>query len=232
VQLGNPLTTRADAAFVKLVVRRRGGWCYEMNGLLGWALQAIGFDVRRSAGAVMREARGDGAIGNHLVLKVTLPEGVFLADVGFGNGPIDPVPVVAGTFVSHGFSWHLTPVDGDWWRLANTSGAAPDSFDFNLADADEDALRARCDTLQTDPASPFVQSLLVQQHKAIGIATLRGRVLRLVSPDGASERLLHSARELVDVLRHGFALDVPAAAALWPRIVSRHDELFGASAHG
>ena len=45
VQLKRPVVTDPAAAFDKIVTRRRGGWCYEMNGVLGWALAEIGFNV-------------------------------------------------------------------------------------------------------------------------------------------------------------------------------------------
>ena len=57
VQLGRPLTTDPAAAFAKLVEARRGGWCYEHNGVLGAALSAIGFDVTRLSAGVMRQRR-------------------------------------------------------------------------------------------------------------------------------------------------------------------------------
>lgn len=34
VQFGVPVDRTPEAAFEKLVYRKRGGWCYEMNGLL------------------------------------------------------------------------------------------------------------------------------------------------------------------------------------------------------
>lgn len=70
VQLGRAMTTDLGAAFAKLVERRRGGWCYEHNGVLGAALSAIGFDVMRMSAGVLREVRGDEAMGSHLCLLV------------------------------------------------------------------------------------------------------------------------------------------------------------------
>ncbi|MBV9903566.1 MAG: arylamine N-acetyltransferase, partial [Alphaproteobacteria bacterium] len=93
VQLGRPLTIERPPIFEKIVASGRGGWCYEMNGILGWALGELGFDITRATGAVFREMKGEPSVGNHLVLRVALPEGLFLADVGFGNGPHDPIPV-------------------------------------------------------------------------------------------------------------------------------------------
>jgi N-hydroxyarylamine O-acetyltransferase len=77
------------------VTRRRGGWCYEMNGLMDWALREIGFKVTRMAGGVMRASVGDGVVGNHLVLKVDLDR-PYLADVGFGDGLVEPIPIEPG----------------------------------------------------------------------------------------------------------------------------------------
>lgn len=62
-----------------------------MNGLLGWALQEIGFDVTYQSGGLGRATRGDSALGNHLVLLVKLEDQDWVTDVGFGDGFIEPL---------------------------------------------------------------------------------------------------------------------------------------------
>ena len=57
VQLRRPVDQDIERIFEKIVHRRRGGWCYEMNGLLCWALREIGFDVMRMTGGVGRKER-------------------------------------------------------------------------------------------------------------------------------------------------------------------------------
>ncbi len=229
VQLGREVTIERPAIFAKIVGRGRGGWCYEMNGLLGWALGALGFRVTRVAGAVMREAQGDAVVGNHLVLKVELDEGLYLADVGFGDGPLEPVRVRPGPFSAGGFSFALTRLDETWWRLHNhPQGGAP-SFDFTLDAADEALLAQRCAELQTADWSPFVQNLVCQRHMPDGLIILRGRVVRTVTPAGHTDRILNSEDEFVRFLDEAFALDVSGAAALWPKLCARHDALFAAS---
>jgi N-hydroxyarylamine O-acetyltransferase len=226
VQLGRPVGLSPAPIFDKIVRHGRGGWCYEMNGLLGWALDELGFSVTRCAGAVGRETHGDAGIGNHLVLKVELDEGLYLADVGFGDGPIDPIRIVPGEFTSHGFTFALARVDADWWRLHNHVQGGAQSFDFTLRAADESTLAARCEFLQTSEQSTFMQNLVAQHHTPAGVTTLRGRVLRWTRPDGRTEQLLQSADEFVSVLRSEFTIDLPEAARLWPAIVARHDEVF------
>ncbi|GAA0578885.1 arylamine N-acetyltransferase family protein [Rhizomicrobium electricum] len=226
VQFGRPLTTAIPAIFDKIVTRRRGGWCYEMNGLFGWALAELGFEVTRCAGAVLRESRGDESIGNHLVLKVRVDEGTFLADVGFGDGPIDPIAIVSGPFVSHGFEFALAQIEGDgWWRLRHHAFGGVSSFDFTLAPADETLLSERCALLQSSPQSPFVQNAVLQHHVGDGVWQMRGRVLRKTTPAGKTDRVVDSAAEYVDVLSDIFKLGLPEAADLWPKICARHEEL-------
>ena len=224
VQLGSPVTIERAPIFEKIVTRHRGGWCYEMNGLFGWALSELGFKVTRSAGAVMRETRGDETIGNHLVLKVELEEGLFLADVGFGDGPLDPIRVVRGDFLSHGFEFALTREHG-WWRLHNHKNGGAASFDFDLAPANESLLAERCFWLQTSPESAFVQNAVLQRHVPDGLWMMRGRVLRHVSPHEKKDYLVESAPEYVGVLDEVFALKLPQAADLWPKICARHEAI-------
>lgn len=223
VQLSRPVTIERAPIFEKIVTGKRGGWCYEMNGLFGWALDQLGFRVTRSAGAVMREVNGAASVGNHLVLKVDLEEGTYLADVGFGDGSLDPIRVVPGPFVSEGFDFALSHGDDGWWRLHKyKSGGAP-SFDFDLTPADETLLAARCDWLQSAADSVFVQNAVCQRHTADGLMVLRGRVLRQITPKGFDDRAIEDASEYVSVLDEIFGLRLPDAASLWPQICARHE---------
>jgi N-hydroxyarylamine O-acetyltransferase len=225
VQFGRRVTIQRPAIYEKIVEQGRGGWCYEMNGLLGWALGELGFRVTRATGSVMREVSGDAANGNHLVLRVELPEGLYLADVGFGDGPRNPVRVAAGAFHSDGFDFSLRRVDDAWWRLINDPRGGAPSFDFNLSPADEMLLAAKCDYLQSDPSSVFVQNLVAQRHVPGGLEILRGRTIRSIRAGGIENRLIADADDLVRTLRDVFALDVPEAAALWPKVTARHEEV-------
>lgn len=226
VQLGRPVTTDPADAFDKIVTRQRGGWCYEMNGLLGWALAEIGFEVTRLAGGVMRVVRGDEAIGNHLVLRVDLDE-PWLADVGFGDGPLEPFRPVEGPFRGGLFDYRLELLPDGWWRLHNHPYGGAPSFDVRLGPPDEPRLAERCDWLQSSPESMFVQNAIVQRHAADRFLLMRGRLLRTITAEGAEDHLVGSADEYVTVLRHDFDIDLPEAGRLWPAIVARHEALFG-----
>jgi N-hydroxyarylamine O-acetyltransferase len=226
VQFGRTVTTAPADAFDKIVRRGRGGWCYEMNGLLGAVLEEIGFRVTRLAGAALRATRGEAALGNHLVLLVDLDGEPWIADVGFGDGSRDPFPLREGPIVSDGFEYRLERVDGDWWRLHNYPDGGAPNFDFRLEPADEALLAAKCHELQTSPESGFVLSAVAQRHAGDEIRMLRGRAFRRQRPGEKEESLIDTAEDFVALLEREFELDLPEAATIWPRVWARHEELF------
>jgi N-hydroxyarylamine O-acetyltransferase len=232
VQFGRPVTIERPAIYDKIVNRGRGGWCYEMNGLLGWALDELGFKATRATGAVMRELAGEAALRNHLVLKVDLDEGVYLADVGFGDGPIEPIRVVEGAFVSGGLPFALSKIDDNWWRLRNHPYGGASSFDFNLAPVDEALLGAKCDEQQYALDSHFVLNLFCFRFRENSVVGVRGRVVRIVTPEGYEDRILNSADELVRFFDEELDLRDPELGSLWPKICARHEVVMAANAAG
>jgi len=83
LHLGEPVSLDEDALVDKIVLRRRGGFCYELNGAFAALLTALGYDVHLLAAGVFG---GDGTLSpvfDHLALLVELDER-YLVDVGFG----------------------------------------------------------------------------------------------------------------------------------------------------
>lgn len=82
----------------KMIARRRGGYCFEQNTLLRAGLVALGFSVTSLQARVVRNLPVDAPRpALHMILSVDLPEGRFLADVGFGNlAPTTALQLVPG----------------------------------------------------------------------------------------------------------------------------------------
>jgi len=230
VQLGRPVTLSAEDAYDKIVVTNRGGWCYEQNGLFGWALAEMGFDVTRVAAAVMRQERGDASLANHLCLLVRTPGSTaqYLVDVGFGGSMIKPIELVEAEHKQVPFHLGLEKLTDGYWRFWEDVGDGKFSFDFAVKVADESALQDKCLALQSEPSSSFVLNLVVQLRSRHQLKVLRGRVLRIASTDGISTHTLASGDELVAILADQFGLDLPEVAELWPRIAARHEEMLRA----
>jgi N-hydroxyarylamine O-acetyltransferase len=86
VILGRPIQLDIESIQAKLVRARRGGYCFEQNTLLRAALEQFGFRVSSLMARVVRGNAADAVTSRtHMLLRVELPEGAYLADVGFGN---------------------------------------------------------------------------------------------------------------------------------------------------
>ncbi|MCI0677905.1 MAG: arylamine N-acetyltransferase [Actinobacteria bacterium] len=210
VLLGRTVDFDLERIFDKVVDRRRGGWCYEMNGLLGWALETIGFDVTRLAGGVGRSQRGESAVGNHLLLLVNE---AWLADVGFGNGLREPVKLEVGEILQDGFRSRLDVVEDGWWRYQNQSG---EEFDFRVEPADQKLLQDRCDYLRTSPDSGLRRNLVALIHTADRREGLRNSIHTVEHPDRVERSVLHSEEEMVNLLGEVFGILDPELGSLWP----------------
>ncbi len=90
---GKPIHLGIDQLYQKLVIDGRGGYCFELNGLMHSVLQSFGFEVEKRLGRVHVSGKPSGR--GHLVNIVTLEGQQWLVDVGFGsNTPRAPLPLV------------------------------------------------------------------------------------------------------------------------------------------
>ncbi|PDV84695.1 arylamine N-acetyltransferase [Rhizobium sp. H4] len=217
--MGWPSSITPAAAFAKMVEGRRGGWCYEMNGLFGAALAALGFRVTRLCGGVQREKLGDIAIGNHLTLRVDLDR-PYLAEVGVADAIVEPVPLAVGPISQRGFDFSIMPADGGWLRFNNHMHGIAKSFDFKPDHSDEAAMAATHGWLMQDPGSPFTNALAVLRHTEDGYVALQNDCLRRVTANSLSEQRITSADHLADTFETVFNLDVPQGAKVWKRLQS------------
>jgi len=231
VQLERSLDQDLQRIFNKIVSRRRGGWCYEQNGLLGWALSEIGFDVTRVAGAVDRREHGDEKLGNHLVLLVELDK-TYLVDLGLGDGCRAPLPLVEGSHQQGELSFRLERIKDRYWRFHNHSFGAPASFDFRQEGADEPLLVSMCHKLQVSPGSSFVQNFVAQIMQENSITSLLGKVMSVKTSAGTTKTELSSAANLERTLAEVFGIEDLEIQSIWPKIQARHTAIFGAQTLG
>lgn len=218
--MGRPNGLSPKDAFAKMVTGRRGGWCFEMNGLFGAALAALGFSVTRLCGGVRRADFGDQAIGNHLTLRVDLDRS-YLAEVGLGDAILAPVPLQVGAFEQRGFGFAIEAADGDWWRFRNHGHGLAPSFDFRPDFVDEQAMAMAHGWLMSDAASPFTANLLILRHFPDRIEGILNATHRVVTADGIVETPIAGLAAFKRLLTGTFALDLPDPAAVWRRAEER-----------
>lgn len=172
IQLGRENRLGEGHFVEKLVRQRRGGWCYEMNGLLTWALREMGFAVTRVGGAVARDLLGEGAVGNHMVGLVDLDRR-YVVDVGLGDGPSEPFPLEERAWSEGAMAFRLERLGDGWWRFHNHEHGLAPRFDFTEEPRALSWYQPMCTTLQTADVSPFVQLALAMRRTERGFVALR-----------------------------------------------------------
>lgn len=211
-----PVPLELDALQAKLVAGGRGGYCYEQNGLFKAVLTALGFDVTGLAGRVRWGMAEDAPLRfrSHMTLLVTLPEGRFIADVGFGGmvmtGPLRLTPDVAQETPLERFRL-ASREDGDVDLQAELAqGDWRTLYRFDLVPhIDVDYAPLNWFTA-THPASVFTTSLMAaraEPHRRLTLSNTH----YVSRPRGGPvvERTLTSIGELAEVLTRDFGLTLP-----------------------
>lgn len=229
-QMGVPVSTDLAGVYEKVVRRRRGGWCFELNGLFGWLLGEFGFDVSMLGGHVGPKRPETAAGGDHMLLRVVCGE-AFLVDVGFGGGARAPVPLRPVEVSQPPYDLSITDEDGGWWRYCeagrDTGGTAAGEYWFTQDPVARDYFSAANQRLQTDPGSSFRRMLKAQRRYRGRHVILRGLVHKTIDETGTVEKVLVDPAALVACLRKDFDLDVPRIADHWPVLKQSHEALFG-----
>ena len=116
IPLKTPILLDHTLLYDKIVRRRRGGFCYELNGLFCLLLTALGFRVEMLSARVRRDDGGFGPEFDHMLLRVDLEE-PWLVDVGFGDSFVDPIVFRAGGADQVNGHRYLVSPFGDGWQL-------------------------------------------------------------------------------------------------------------------
>jgi N-hydroxyarylamine O-acetyltransferase len=233
IHLGERWTVDPAASLDRIAGRRRGGYCYHLNGALSELLRDLGYDVVRHVGGVHGpDGPAEADLGNHLVLTVRglptdeHPDGTWYVDAGLGDALHDPLPLRAGTYRSGPFRFVLeqTPGGVGDWHLAHDPAGGFTGMAWRSAPAGMAAFADRHAHLSTSPESGFVRVLTAQRRDATGVDSLKGLVLKRAG-DGATSRTLETEAEWTAALADlfGLVVDDDRRDALWGRLATAHE---------
>ena len=207
IHLGEPIVLDEALLVDKIVGRRRGGFCYELNGAFGALLGALGFPVTYLAAGVFGEAGRVSPLFDHMVLGVEA-EGPWLADVGFGDHSLHPLRRdVAGPQVDPLGTFEVVPTpDGDLDVLRDgTPRYRVETRYRRLED-----FGPTCWWQQTSPDAHFTQSLVctlpLDQGEQGGRITLSGRRLITTGAGRREETVLASDEAVLNAYRDLFGI--------------------------
>jgi N-hydroxyarylamine O-acetyltransferase len=219
IHSAEPIILDDDALFEKIVVRRRGGFCYELNGLFAALLRELGFEVASLSAGV---ANAEGIFGpdfDHMTLLVTTKEPGstvrWLADVGFGDSFREPLLLDSRDEQAQGIRMyqivsdeaHLIMMqrhDGDEWKAQYRFTLQP----HNYADYAE-----MCRYHQTSPQSHFTRARVCTRATPEGRLTLSEmRLITTIDGKERTEQLLTNEDEYTSVMEKHFGIEMKRGA--------------------
>ncbi|CAN5713062.1 arylamine N-acetyltransferase [soil metagenome] len=230
--MGIPVADLSDEALTdKMVRHRRGGYCYEHNGLMQYALTELGFEVAPLTGRVVWQnpmwLDGPPPAETHQVLAVRIPGDSqrYLVDVGFGGQTLtSPIRLVAD---------EIQQTRHEPYRLRAYGNGPADGYVLETQIRDSwhalytftDQPRPKIDLqlgswyVSTYPESTFVVGLSASLITADARWNLRGRNLSVHHLGGPSERIrFDNATQVLDVLMNRFDIDVGGIGDVHARI--------------
>jgi N-hydroxyarylamine O-acetyltransferase len=210
IQLGLPIRLDLESLQAKLVHGGRGGYCFEHNTLFAAVLERLGFRLD-TLEARVRLGNPELSSRAHMTLKVHLPEGPWLADVGFGGeGLLGPVPFGGAEFRRFGDAHRLM---AEGCRTVLQSLKPEGWFDLYAAEPEPvhpiDRIVGNHFT-STYPASRFVTTLTAQLPTPEGRHVLRNRTYSVTRGGATDVRDVKDPDELLQLLREVFGLEFPA----------------------
>lgn len=211
IGLGHPIRLTEEALWEKIVSRRRGGFCYELNGLFAWLLQKLGFQVAYLNARVFDRDGNMGIDFDHLALLVNIPDqsARWLVDVGFGDSFNEPLRFEERGEQPQGLrSYRLGQVAGGFvtWQR-NYDGTWERHYFFDLqARRFPEEYESACLYHQTSPQSSFTRGSVISRATPEGRVSLEDGRLILTREGRRSERPIENQEEYHTLLKQHFDL--------------------------
>ena len=211
-RLGLDLPLDLPALFDRIVEHRRGGYCFEHNGLFFAMLAELGFDVQLLLARVIYNRNVHPGL-THRITLVKVGAQRYVADVGFGPmGPRAAVGLSGEPDIRGGQScrvheaqpgeWHVQLMkDGDWFSL----------YRFELLRYGEADCELGHFFSHRHPDAVFLNNLVASRILDGEVRSLRNREYRVLRPAGDQARSIGDPQQLHAILLEEFDLAVTEA---------------------
>lgn len=204
-----PLSLEVEKVYDKIVVRRRGGYCFELNALFGWLLRELGYPVTDLFARFWRDEPNKPPKRRHHVLKVEAEGESYLCDVGVGGiVPCRPIRMIEGLEHEQSdecykleldpyFGWMLCELKrGEWQQLYSFTEEPQLPKDYTMASY----------WCENAPDSIFLHDAMVAIRTKEGRNTIAGKEFRIFTSDGVHVVTPQTEEEYNEALRTYFGI--------------------------
>jgi N-hydroxyarylamine O-acetyltransferase len=206
IHANEPIVLNNESLFSKIVERRRGGFCYECNGLFAALLRALDFQVSMLSAEVANESGGFSQPFDHMTLMVRLEES-WLVDVGFGDSFLEPLRIDISSEQFQGDQAFRIIAD-DAYRVVqrHRDREWKPEYRFTLQPYNYSDFEEMCRYHQTSPESHFTQKRICSLATSDGRITLSDMRFIVTRNDVREEHTLESLKEYEELLLQRFGI--------------------------
>ena len=202
-----PIELNLQNIFEKLVIKKRGGFCYELNGLFYELMDSIGFTVKMISARVFDQKQQIFTPEfDHLAMIATIDSAEYLADVGFGEFAFSPLKIELNTIQSdERGSFRIERYDDLYYKVEKQAGEAwiPE-YMFTLQKRDFLDFKEMCYFNQTSPMSHFTQNKFCSLATENGRITVTANKIKITEGDNITEYQLNGEEEFLMALEKYF----------------------------
>ena len=189
----------------KIILRLRGGFCYELNGLFYSLLKDLGFDVKMVSARVFSKDKGYGPDRDHLALIVRIDGIDYLSDVGFGDFILAPLRLELNSKQQDETGIYSIDVYNEYYRVNKiVDDIAKPNYIFTLESRELADFNEMCRFQQFDPSSNFIKKKKITKATANGRIYLDEGKLSILENGLRTEYKINSAKEFDNVLEKFF----------------------------
>ncbi|WP_196892414.1 arylamine N-acetyltransferase family protein [Aureivirga marina] len=210
--LGKKVDLKPENIFEKLVKNRRGGYCFELNGLFLMALKSFGFEARALLGRVHLEETITGR--GHQVTLVTINKRQWIVDTGFGSrNPSFPIPLICDEVFGEKNAFYRLKKDKYFGFLLQKKNSENEwevlySFDLEYVFSGDIAYGNHYTSTCED--SFFTYSRIAALPVKNGMITLFNNRLKKKINGKEEEIILENNDSLFEVLKTEFGIEINA----------------------
>ena len=177
--------------FTKIVENKRGGFCYELNGLFYELLRSLGFNVKIISANVFNKESGYGKNFDHMALIVTIVNVEYLSDVGFGDFCFEPLKLELNLKqVDEVGEFYIDLFDKNKFRVIKIeNGELIPQYIFTKVSRQIEDFNEMCIYHQTSEESHFTKQKVITIPTETGRVTLNGDKIK-ITENGLSETFL------------------------------------------
>lgn len=199
-----PIYLTLEHIYKKVVHRYRGGYCYELNGLLHWLLKELRYDAHLVAATVLRKTGEWAKTDTHAAIIVYLDQ-PYLVDVGFGTAtPRIPVPLNGRETTDVRATYRIVKYDDRFFDLMRKNKTDERIlYRFNTEKKELIDFHEECVFNQVSKESTFTHSDIITRSTATGQITLTDQTLTVIENNVQQKEHL-SADEKMRVLQNDF----------------------------